>query len=98
MKTTFIKENSKLTVTLEGSLNTNHAPELESALHANWDEITELIFDFKNVDFISSSGLRVMLISQKHMTACGTMILKNVNEDIKEIFEMTGFDTLLTFE
>lgn len=98
MKTEFLKENEKLTVIIEGSLNTNYAPELEKALQENWEGVTELIFDFQSVDFISSSGLRVMLISQKYMAQYGSMILKNVNEDIKEIFEMTGFDELLTFE
>lgn len=98
MKTEFIKENNKLTVLIEGSLNTNHAPEFESALQANWEGVTELIIDFSAIDFISSSGLRVMLLSQKHMATCGSMVLKNVNPDIREIFEMTGFDELLAFE
>lgn len=98
MKTEFIKENAKLIVRLVGSLNTVNAPDLEMKLQEQWEGVRELIFDLQDMDFISSSGLRVILTAQKHMTSCGTMLLKNVHADIKEIFEMTGFDELLTFE
>ena len=98
MNITTNKENNRLTVALEGRLDTTTAPELETALQAVDAGITELILDFAGLAYISSAGLRVLLTTQKKMNKQGQMIIKNVCDDIKEIFEITGFLDILTIE
>ncbi|MBR2345067.1 MAG: STAS domain-containing protein [Lentisphaeria bacterium] len=99
MKAVFDKNANSLTVSVEGSIDTVTAPELDSQLQANWEGITELIMDLAAVDYISSAGLRVILMANQQMEDCdGSMTVRNVNDDIKEIFEMTGFDSLLNLE
>ncbi|MBR2374177.1 MAG: STAS domain-containing protein [Lentisphaeria bacterium] len=99
MKAVFDKNANSLTVSIEGSIDTVTAPELDSQLQANWAGITELIMDLAAVDYISSAGLRVILMASRQMEECdGSMTVRNVNDDIKEIFEMTGFDSLLNLE
>ena len=99
MKAVFDKNANSLTVSVEGSIDTVTAPELDSQLQANWGGITELIMDLAAVDYISSAGLRVILMANQQMEDCdGSMTVRNVNDDIKEIFEMTGFDSLLNLE
>ena len=99
MKAVFDKNANSLTVSVEGSIDTVTAPELDSQLQANWEGITELIMDLAAVDYISCAGLRVILMANQQMEDCdGSMTVRNVNDDIKEIFEMTGFDSLLNLE
>ena len=97
MKLNKHKDNYELTISIEGRLDTNTSPELEKELD-NLDEIKKLIFDFEKLEYISSSGLRLILICQKKMNNQGNMIIKNVNDSIKEIFEITGFSNILTIE
>lgn len=87
-----------LTVAIEGRVDTTTAPQLEESVKADIEGVTELIFDFSNVDYISSAGLRVLLSFQKIMNKQGDMIVKGANDDIKEIFEVTGFSDILTIE
>ena len=84
--------------TLEGRLDTTTAPELESAVKETLPGLTELVFDFAALAYISSAGLRVLLAAQKAMNAQGKMTVKNVNDVIMEIFEVTGFSEILTIE
>lgn len=98
MKIDSKKEGTVLTVSVEGSLDTVTAPELEKELKARWDGITELVLDFANVSFISSAGIRVILWAHKQMNTQGKMILKNLNEDVREVFELTGLNCVLDFE
>ncbi|MBR4223568.1 MAG: STAS domain-containing protein [Oscillospiraceae bacterium] len=91
-------KGTKLTVAVEGRIDTTTAPELESELKASLDEITELIIDFSAVEYISSAGLRVLLSAQKTMSKKGSMKLIGVDPDIMEIFEVTGFSDILTIE
>ena len=86
-----IANGSQLTVEIEGRLDTSTAPEFESFVNDNIAGVAELIIDMKNLDYISSAGLRVLLSAQKKMNAVGKMIVKNANETVKEIFEVTGF-------
>ena len=88
----------ELTVALGGRLDTITSPELESALKDSLDGIETLVFDFQELDYISSAGLRVLLSAQKIMNKQGEMIVKNVNDTIMEIFEVTGFSDILTIE
>ncbi len=92
-------EGTSLKLSLEGRLDTQTAPELDSVVTSSLDGITELIFDVKELQYISSAGLRVLLAAQKTMNnAAGKMILKNVSEEVKEIFDVTGFTSILTIE
>ena len=98
MNITTKKENTTLTVALEGRLDTTTAPELEAALDEGLENTKELIFNLENLEYISSAGLRVLLTTQKKMNKQGKMIIRNVCDDIKEIFEITGFIDILTIE
>ena len=91
------QEGSNLTVLLEGRLDTNTAPELEDEL-SSLDGINNLVFDFQNLEYISSAGLRIILSLQKIMSTKGTMVIRNVNDDVKEVFDITGFSDVLTIE
>ena len=85
-----------LTVALEGRLDTITAPELETELKASLDGVSKLTLDFSKLEYISSAGLRVLLSTQKRMNAQGSMTVTNVNATIMEIFEVTGFNDILT--
>ena len=91
-------EGEKLTVKLEGRLDTTTSPELESELGKSLDGIKELEFDFSDLEYLSSAGLRVLLNAQKTMNQQGEMKLTGVSDTIKEIFEVTGFVDILTIE
>ena len=89
-------EGSKLTIMLEGRLDTKTSPALEAELKDALTGITELVFDFEKLEYISSAGLRILLANQKIMNKQGSMVIKNVNEVIAEVFEVTGFADILT--
>ena len=91
-----ILEEDKLTVKLNGRLDTNTAPELEEELKKDLPNVTDLVLDFEDLKYISSAGLRVVLTTQKTMNKQGTMAIENVNDLIMEIFEATGFSNILT--
>ena len=92
------REGSKLEFALDGRLDTITAPQLEEEVKASLDGVTELIFDFSGLAYVSSAGLRVLLSSQKKMKEKGRMVVKNVSEEIQEIFDVTGFSDILTIE
>ena len=87
-----------LTIALEGRLDTTTAPELEQALKESLDSAQELIMDFSKLDYISSAGLRVLLSAHKTMRSKGGMKVVNVNEIVKEVFDVTGFADILDIE
>ncbi|MBQ2602719.1 MAG: STAS domain-containing protein [Oscillospiraceae bacterium] len=89
---------TELRVALNGKLDTTTAPQLEEELKPSLSGVTELVFDFEKLDYISSAGLRVLLSAQKKMSNAGSMKIVNVNEIISEIFEVTGFNEILTVE
>lgn len=91
-------EGDKLTLAIQGRLDTTTAPQLESELKASVTDIAELVLDFAELEYISSAGLRVLLSAQKVMSRQGSMILRNVNEDVMDVFELTGFSDILTIE
>ena len=91
-------ESGKAVFALEGMLDTVTAPGLEKELRDSIDGLTELTWDFSNLEYISSAGLRVLLAAQKIMSRQGSMKVANVNETIMEIFETTGFTDILTIE
>lgn len=89
---------TELTLALDGRLDTASAPVLEAELNQSLTGITNLVLDFSALEYLSSAGLRVLLSAQKTMNKQGGMTVKNVNETIKEIFEVTGFCDILTIE
>jgi anti-sigma B factor antagonist len=90
------KNETALTLALEGRLDTVTAPELEATLKSELEGVTELVFDLEKLDYISSAGLRVLLSAQKTMNRQGSMKVLHANETILEIFEITGFSDILT--
>ncbi|MEY8297544.1 MAG: STAS domain-containing protein [Emergencia timonensis] len=98
MKITKSKENSALTLALNGRLDTNTAPELETELKASLDGIETLVIDMEELAYLSSAGLRVILAAQKQMNKQGRMIIRKVNDMVMEVFEVTGFTDILTIE
>lgn len=91
-------EGTKLEILLEGRLDTTTSPMLETELKQSIDGLTVLIFNFEKLEYISSAGLRILLAAQKIMNKQGSMVVKNVNEIIVEVFEVTGFSDILTIE
>ena len=86
-------ENAKLTLALSGRLDTNTSPDLEAALKL--DGVDELVFDFGGVEYIASSGLRVLLSAQKAMSAKGgRMLVAHPNGMVRGVFEVTGLDAV----
>ena len=93
------KVNEKeLIVIAEGRIDTNTAPLLENEI-TDIEKFENLIFDFKNVEYISSAGLRVLLTAQKRINKVGgNMKICNVSENVKDVFEVTGFTDILKIE
>ncbi len=91
-------EEKKLTMAVQGRVDSVSAPELEAALVESLEGVEELVFDFSDLEYISSAGLRVLLTSYKKMAEQGTMKITNINDVIREIFEVTGFADIFTIE
>ncbi len=89
-------DGTELTISLQGRLDTTTAPELEAALK----DVTEnqLVFDFSELEYISSAGLRILLAAHKRMSVKGKMTVRNINEFVSEVFEVTGFSDILNIE
>ena len=88
-----------LTLDIEGRIDTTTAPALGGALKRSVpSDVKTLVLDFAKVEYISSAGLRVLLAAQKVMKKQGSMVVRNVNEAIMEVFEVTGFADILTIE
>ena len=74
------------------------APELEKELNASLDAADTLTLDFADLAYISSAGLRVLLSAHKAMSSKGGMTVTNVNEIVREVFDVTGFVDILNIE
>ncbi len=93
------EQNGKeLTISIIGRLDTTTAPQLEAELKLCINGVEKLILDLGELEYLSSAGLRVLLSAQKVMNKQGEMVVRNVNETINEIFEVTGFIDILTIE
>ena len=92
------QNGSALTLALEGRLDTVTSPELEKELKASLDGADSLILDFSKLDYISSAGLRVLLSAHKQMSAKGGLKVTNVNEIVREVFDVTGFADILNID
>lgn len=92
------RSEDKLTVEVIGRLDTLTSPQLEAKLEPELDGIKELIIDLKELEYISSAGLRVLLGAAKAMEDHGGMKVRNPNEKIMDVFSLTGFDDFLNIE
>lgn len=92
MKIVKKKTNGELTISLEGRLDTNTSPNLEKELIIT-DDLKSITFDLEKLEYISSSGLRILLSTEKKMNG-KKVIIKNANEYVKEVLDMTGFSEL----
>ena len=94
-----IKRNvEELVLQIVGRLDTTTAPALEKTIMENMNDVKNLTLDFKELEYISSAGLRVLLSAQKKMQQIGKMKVTNVCEEVMEVFEITGFADILVIE
>ena len=87
-----------MTITLEGRLDALTSPQLDAELQGAYEGVKLLVFEFKNLAYISSAGLRIVLAAQKVMSTQGTMIIRNACDEIRDIFDVTGFSDILILE
>ena len=90
------RDGDKLTIFIDGRIDTTTSPVLQEYLQKELGGVKELILDFENVEYVSSAGLRVLLFAQKTMSSQGEMKVAHVNSDIMETFELTCFTDILT--
>ena len=90
------KKDGVLSLRISGRLDTTTAPELEAVLKEELTDIKELDLDFGSLDYVSSAGLRILLQTQKTMNTLGKMEIRNVNDSVMEVFDITGFSDILT--
>lgn len=93
-----LQDGARLTMEIEGKIDTTTSPELESEIKESIEGLSELIIDLKNVTYISSAGLRVLLAAHKTLMKQGKMTLINVSSDILDMFDVTGFSGFLNIE
>ena len=91
-------DGDKLIIALDGRLDTLSAPDLEKDARESLNGVKELVFDFENLEYISSAGLRVLLAIQKMLGDADAMKVTNANDIVKEVFEVTGFSDMITVE
>ena len=88
----------ELVYSVEGTIDTTTSPELQKDLDASMGDVHSIVFDFTNVTYISSAGLRVLLHAHKIMNNKGGVKIKNINDLVHEVFEVTGFSDILNIE
>ena len=93
------RQENRLTITLVGRLDHGTAPSFTDLINQQLDDVADLVLDFEGLEHVSSVGLRALLGAQKRMDAIrGTLVVRNVSPTIANVFEITGFDGILTFE
>ena len=89
----------KLVLSIEGRIETNTAPEFQNAVLGAFQKCSNIVLDFDEVSYISSAGLRGLLLGQKTaQSKGGSMVLTNVNDTVMEVLKMTGFRNILTIQ
>ena len=91
-------DGTAMTVALTGEVDSLNINEIEEELLKEVEGVKDLTFDMKELEYISSAGLRVLLQMQKMMKDRGSMVIRNTNEEVMGIFKVTGFVRLLNFE
>lgn len=92
------RDGNQVTLKVEGRIDTLTAPEFDASIKEELDDLTLLLIDLEGVEYISSAGLRVLLAAKKGMDNQGEMWIKNVNETVMEIFDVTGFTNILNID
>ena len=92
------RNGETLEIALTGRLDTTTAPSLDEVIKSDLEGVSSLVFNLANLEYISSAGLRVLLSAQKVMNKQGQMVVRNVKDDIMEVFDITGFADILTIE
>ena len=98
MEISKVNEGSKLTIALDGRLDTITSQQLEKELRTSINGITELVFDFEKLTYITSAGLRVLSVAQKVMNKQGSLIIRNTQPDVREVFDVTGLSDIMNIE
>ena len=94
-----IDEGAPYVIALVGRLDTNTAPQLEEFAGGLYEKgVSEIAIDMADCDFVSSAGLRVIVAMQKRAAAGGSLVFRNVVPEVMDVFQMTGFNKILTFE
>lgn len=97
-KITKYQNGKAMTIALEGRLDTLTAPELDKEFAQSLSQADELTLDFAGLDYISSAGLRVLAVANQKMSGKGGMKIINASELVREVFEVTGFNTIIKVE
>ena len=92
------RKDVTMTIAIEGRLDSQTAPQLEAEIVGKLDGVAHLIFDLSKLEFISSSGLRMLLLSQRIMDAQGSMTIRNLPSEFREYFDETGFSRIMRIE
>ena len=92
------RDGGKFTVKLIGKLDAVTALELDKFMAKELDGVNDLTIDLKDLSYIASAGLRILLKTQKRMDGQGEMYVKNIQRDVRTVMDMTGFSRLLTLE
>lgn len=98
MKITKQLNNKELTLQLEGELNSVTAPEFEEVIKNELNNVDSLIIDLAKLSYLSSAGLRALLVAQKIMIKKDGMVVRHPNNEVMEIFSLTGFLDVLNIE
>ena len=99
MKINVLDDGKPMVIGIEGNLDTNTAPELEAFASKLFDDgVTDIIVDMEKCEYVSSAGLRVIVVMQKKVLGKGSLVFRNVNSEVMSVFDMTGFSKILTFE
>ncbi len=91
-------EGNRLTIALDGRLDTVSSRELEKELHAAVPGMTELVFEFEKLTYITSAGLRIISLAKKLMNRQGSMLVRHIQPDVMEVLEATGLSAFLDIE
>lgn len=99
MEFTVLKENDSVVIKVNGKIDTNTSPALDEAISKEVANTNSIVVDFTNVDYVSSAGLRVLLSAHKAMSSKkGKFVISHVQDQVMELFDMTGFSTFLNIE
>jgi anti-anti-sigma factor len=98
MEVKIVKDLEETIVSVEGRVDTITAPDLEKQIDSIWDDKV-VIFDGEKLEYVSSSGLRVILSTHKKLTAKGgKFILRNLTSEVRSVMDLTGFSRILTIQ
>ena len=100
MEVKILEQNGEKIVFIEGRVDTVTVPDLEMKVSPIWDTpAITLVFDCEKLEYVSSSGLRIILTTHKQVTANGgKFILRNLTSEVRSVLDLTGFSRILTIE